>query len=123
MQAQKIDETLREEIEQYLFLDEDDLYSLIPAYCEKYKGTAFSPCGQEEAGKKEFQALIKPLYNQVCQQWGLCQKIDEPVFADNVNLVVAIADFIAPIVIGFPPFVIASILVKMGLRKFCDCRS
>lgn len=121
MEIQEIDENLREEIEQYLFLDEDDLYSLLSAYSDKYKGVFFSPEGQKEAGKEEFQTLSKPLYQQICQKWKLCEKIDDPVLADNVNLVVAIADIIAPLAIGFPPFVIASILVKIGLRKFCNC--
>lgn len=121
MELRKISELEREEIEEYLFLDEDELYSLIPSYFDKYKGTFFSPDGQKKAGIKEFQALRGVIYDKLCQEWGLCNKIDDPVLADNINLVTAIADIISPFLIGFPPFVIASILVKIGIRKFCNC--
>jgi hypothetical protein len=122
MEIREIDENLREEIEQYLFLDEDDLYSLIPPYSDKYKDALFAPTGQIEAGKKEFQALLEPLYQQICHEWNLCQKIDDPILADNVNLVLTIAYIIAPLVVGLPLYIIASILVKIDLTKFCDCR-
>lgn len=121
MSIKEIDETLREEIEQYLMLDEELLYSLIPPYIPSYQNTLFAPSGQTEAGIREFQKLLPPISLKICQEWELCQKIDEPVFADNVNLVMAVADVISPLVIGFPPFLIASLLVKIGLMAFCKC--
>ncbi|NEO43016.1 MAG: hypothetical protein F6K55_02250 [Moorea sp. SIO4A3] len=121
MELREISKLEREEIEEYLFLDEDELYSLIPAYYDKYKGNLFLPSGEKEAGRKEFQNLRQLIYDKVCKEWELCNRIDDPILADNINLVIAIADIITPFLIGFPPFVIASLVVKIGIIKFCDC--
>ena len=121
MKLREISESEREEIESYLFLDEDDLYSLIPAYSNKYKRCLFAPSGQKEAGRKEFQELRQLIDEKVCREWELCKKIDDPILTDNINLVIALNDIIVPFLTEFPPFFIASLVVKIGIRSFCDC--
>ena len=114
----KLTEPERQEIEEYLSLDEDLLYSLIPPFVST---DAYSPVGQVEDGKREFERIKPSLYEAVCVNWNCCSKIDDPALQDNINLVVALADTIASPTIGIPPFIIATILVKIGLRRFCKC--
>jgi len=111
----------REEIENYLFLDEDNLYSLLPQYDSEYKGAYFSPEGQRAAGKKLFQSLQEQLNEKLCKEWDMCKKISDPIFEDSMKLVIVIGDVIATTVIMLPPILIATILVKIGVRKFCHC--
>jgi hypothetical protein len=119
MQIRSIDQEERETIEEYLSLDESLLYSLIPPYVSE--GTVYTLPGQIESGKKWFRELEPRLRQKLCQEWDLCKKIDDPALSDQVNLVIAIADIICTFVHVIPPNLIASILVKMGLRAFCHC--
>jgi hypothetical protein len=123
MEIRKIGEEEREEIEKYLMLDDSWLYSLIPPYLPEYKHTEFAPEGQIEAGKNKFQELKQRLYVKICKEWDICKKIDHPMFDDELNLVVVIGDAISTVSMSIPPFLIASIILKIGLRKFCDCPS
>ncbi len=113
-----ISEDEKQEIEDYLSLDEDLLYSLLSPFSG---GVQYSPKGQIEAGKKVFDELKPSLYEKVCVDWDCCKKIDNPGLQDDINLVASIADILAAITFGLPPFVIATLLVKIGLRRFCKC--
>lgn len=121
MNIRNISKDEREEIEKYLVLDEDLLYSLIPPYVPEYKNYMFAPEGQIEAGKKKFQEIRHTLYEKICNEWDLCNKIDDPALNDTINIVAIVGDTISTIVVGIPPILLASILVKIGLRKFCSC--
>ncbi|MEM8610647.1 MAG: hypothetical protein AAGF93_01420 [Cyanobacteria bacterium P01_H01_bin.105] len=116
-----------DEIEQFLTLDEEDLYGLIPVYLRDYTlerafhSPSLDDSSETEKGKKIFQSVRDPIHEKLCQDWNLCEKIDDPNLGDQMNLVVTLADIISPMVIGLPPFLISSILIKMGLRKFCNC--
>lgn len=111
----------KEEIENYLFLDEDILYSLLPQYDSQYDATVFSPDGQTNAGKQIFQSLREKLDQKICKEWDMCKKINDPVFEDSMKLVIVIGDALATTVLMVPPILIASILVKIGIRSFCHC--
>ncbi|MCY7275906.1 MAG: hypothetical protein LH702_19750 [Phormidesmis sp. CAN_BIN44] len=117
-----IPEEYKQEIEEYLSLDENLLYSLIPPYLEE--GRLYSPEGQIEEGKRKFDELKPSLYENICINWDCCSKIDAPALQDNINLIATLADIVAVASssIGIPPFIIATILVKIGLRRFCKCR-
>ena len=119
MEIRKVDANERETIEEYLSLDEDLLYSLIPPYIEE--GTRYTLPGQIASGKKWFRELEPRLRQKLCEEWELCKKLDDPVLADQVNLVIAVADVICALVQIIPPNLIASLLIKMGLRTFCRC--
>jgi hypothetical protein len=130
IEIRQINEKEREEIEEYLFLDEPELYSLITPYFSSEPGiiTGFETEGQIRAGRKKFNELKPFLYKKICQEWKLCEKIDNPSLQDNLNLVVALSDILATTTITItgvtgtmPPFLIATILLKIGLRKFCNC--
>ncbi len=62
------------------------------------------------------------LHEKICGEWRLCDKIEDVVhFKDAVNLVVVVGDAISAVTVGIPPVLVASLLVKIGLRKFCGC--
>jgi len=85
------------------------------------EGVYYTLPGQIEAGKKKFQELIPQLHKKICGEWELCKKIDDPVLNDQINLVVAIGDVICALIGIIPPNLIATLIVKMGVRAFCSC--
>ena len=122
MDIRAISQLEQEEISNYLALDEELLYSLIPPYLPEYQNTVFAPEGQITAGKKTFKSMEKQLHKKLCKQWKLCKRIDDPTFEDTTKLIVLIGDVIATPAVGVPPFLIASIVVKIGVREFCNCK-
>jgi hypothetical protein len=121
MQIREISTKEREQLAEYLSLDENVLYSLLPPYLAEYKQTYFTFKGQIDAGKKAFAKIRDDLHVKICEEWKLCDKIDDPMLQDQVNLAIVIADTIMTIKTGIPPFIISTILVKIGLRDFCNC--
>ncbi len=113
-----------EVIEEYLFLDEELLYSFIPQYISSKPGvlTGFATQGQIRAGKLKFDELQPFLHKKLCEEWKLCEKIDNPALQDNLNLVVTLSDVIilTANAITIPSILIASLVVKKGVQKFCD---
>jgi hypothetical protein len=109
----------RSRIGKYLQLDEDQLYSVLATYTDK--NSVFDPAGQRAAGKRAFARLEATLHARLCDEWGLCARLKEESVKDATNVVVIIGDVIAAHVVGLPPFLIASLLVKIGLRQFCKC--
>jgi hypothetical protein len=111
----------RERIAKYLQLDEEHLYSVLASHAEELRGTVFDPAGQQKAGRRVFEKLEEGLRTRLCDEWGLCAKLETADLKDATNLVVLIGDVIAVHVGGLPPFLVASLLVKIGLRRFCRC--
>ena len=111
----------RARVEKYLMLDEEQLFSLIPVYLPEYNNSVFSPEGQLEAGRTWFEAIRSSLEQKVCHEWQMCRMIADPDLNDVTNLVVVIGDTVRASGHGFPPFVVASIIVRMGVRRFCSC--
>jgi len=108
----------RARIGKYLQLDEEQLYSVLASYTET---SIFDPAGQRAAGKQIFEKLQATLHMRLCDEWGLCAKLKDESVKEATNVVVVIGDVIAAHVVGLPPFLIASLLVKIGLRQFCKC--
>jgi len=117
-----INEQDRRKIEQLLSLDVDGLMSLLPAYDLKYELARFAPEGQLRAGREIYKRLKKQLYRQVCIEWQYCKKKNSDKYLDPVVLVAAIADVLSSLTVGIPPFVIATLLFKIGLSNFCHCK-
>lgn len=108
----------RELIIRYMALDVDLLYGLIPIELEEYTDTRFSPEGQADAGRRFFVRITRQLQDALCPKWAEWRV--NPEMQDSVNLVAAIADIISSLFVGVPPFVVASIIVKLGLGRFCS---
>jgi hypothetical protein len=110
-----------EDIRDYLSLDEQDLYELIPGFLPEYEGTNFMTEGQRAAGKKAFEQRVNAIKKTLCHDWQLCSRLKDPNFDDTVKLVVMVGDVIAACSGGIPPFLAASIIAKIGIRNFCNC--
>ena len=108
-------------IQKYLSLDEDGLYGLIAFYATEHERTAFSPEGEVAAGRRVFQQMRAQLHQCLCVEWNLCQKLEDAALKDTTNLVVVLGDALSTAVVGVPPILIASLLVKIGVRVFCGC--
>lgn len=122
MSTDDIAQNDRNKIKEFLAMDEEQLYAAIPLYMAEYRGTLFSPQRQVETGKEVFRSMQDSLRQVLCEDWRLCDKIDRPQWDDSITLVAAIGDVIATHIVGsIPPFVIAALLVKIGLRAFCKC--
>ena len=111
----------RERVGKYLLLDEEQLFSLIPPYLTEYDGARFSPEGQQEAGRMWFEAIRGSVEQKLCNEWQMCRRIGDPEFSDATNLVVVIGDALATQVTGVPPVLVAAIIVRIGVRRFCSC--
>jgi hypothetical protein len=117
-----IDPNDQTKISQLLRLSEDQLLSLLPAYAPEYENTVFSPPGQLEAGREVFGKLKAALHQRVCVEWKYCEKGNSDKLQDPVVLVASVADVVATSLTGIPPFVISALLLKIGLRTFCQCQ-
>jgi hypothetical protein len=120
-EARAVEPPEREEIEKYLFLDEDLIYSLIPAYSSEYKYYNFMMEGQVKAGQTIFQEMRESVYHRLCVEWRLCDKLARLASLDDIALVALLADIIAPVVPDVPPTIVAALIVKLGPRSFCRC--
>jgi len=124
MLSNKIGTNERKEITDYLSLDIDQLYSLIGA-SERYDSEPDISGWVDniQIGKELFKKLENSIHQKICVEWQICRKLDNPEFQDLANLVVEIAVIIAGIGTKIPLLVIASLIVKIGVRKFCNSHS
>lgn len=115
-----LDDTSREEISQYMELDENSLLSTAGSYLGE-PGTMYSREGQLEAGKSAFEQISLPVFEKLCLDWRLCSRLSDKEFADPVKLIASIGHVIAGRTIGIPPLVIATLIFKRDVKKFCNC--
>ena len=108
------------QIERLLELDVDDLYGLLPAYDAEQEGV-FSPEEWNKAGRAIFESLKGRIHEKICVEWDFCKKRTAQQYQDNITLVASVADVLAALSTGIPPFVIAALVVKIGLTHFCRC--
>ncbi|MDF2434100.1 MAG: hypothetical protein JWP44_3731 [Mucilaginibacter sp.] len=123
MKLRKVSDEEKEQIKKLLSLDEDRLFSLLPHYDDSYTEVFFMTEGEIKAGKKVFEKLSNTIKHKVCNEWKACQKIKDSSFDDEIVLVAALGDVIATAIIKVPPFIIATLLIKIGVRNFCNCNS
>jgi len=112
---------LRQEIVEYNSMDLDSLFSLLgeTEYAATYK---FAPGKKSiEKGIEIFDSIKEKLYRKICIEWKYCEKRRNPKFSDTIEIITALIDVIAEILIHIPPALVATILVKKGLDKFCRC--
>ena len=118
-----IPESQQQEIQLYLSQDLDTLYSTLDLICSAEKTSLYRPGDEVSRGIAIFNKLTAFLRQKVCVEWNYCAKRNNPEIQDNVTLVAAIMDIISSKIIGFPPVLIATILIKIGLTYFCGCTS
>lgn len=119
----------REQIDQYLILSESDLFSEWGRQIVAQSGEDDQYLGifddLEELGRKTFQSVELELRDQLCVKWKLCEKIDNNTLSDFSNLVVTLADVLVATSthVPLPTLLIATTIVKIGVREFCGCQA
>lgn len=118
----------RQEIQRYLEWDEKQLFREL----DRYYGASL-PGGQQASyrfrgkGRVWLKELLPRLKDIVCNEWGYEAKKDDPELEDKESLVIAIGDELMPFVqrnpfptkAQVPTYLVAAILVQMGLDDLC----
>jgi hypothetical protein len=60
------------------------------------------------------------LHKLICEDWQYCAK--QELFNTNIDLAAAVAGWLTTSLTGFPIVAIAVLLVKRGLKVFCQCK-
>ena len=69
--------------------------------------------------KLYFEEISSSLRKAICEDFNWPEKRKNQKFNDKIELISAISDVIVSCVGGVPPFIIATIIVKMKLDDFC----
>jgi hypothetical protein len=117
-----IPKATREEIAKYKDQDLDTLFSIVDLIRSSKESVLYLPGNEVERGQAHFDMWVPLLRHRICKDWNYCAKRNDPDLQDDVTLIAGVADAIASVVIGFPPVLISTILVKKGLTAFCGCR-
>ena len=112
----------RAELKPLLEKDLDELYILLAQSDPANADTFFSADEAREQGRRTFERLSGPLRRRICVDWGYCDKSTTGQFSDVLTLTAAVADVIVTVVGGIPAGTVATIAVKIGLRRFCKCK-
>jgi hypothetical protein len=105
------------EIGRYLDQPLDDLLDELTLYREQATG------GPLRGPSEAWNRLVPALRRRVCDEWGWCERRQDARLEENVALVTLLSQIVAPDAQrwGVPAVLIAVILVKKGLDRFCDC--
>ena len=102
-------------------LDVDALYMSAGRASQGSVGVQFSPERALEEGKSWLESQHDVLYAAICLEWEYCRKRDRAALRDPIALAIAVGDLIVAAVGGVPPLVVSTLLVKIGLDRFCGC--
>jgi hypothetical protein len=111
-----------DELRELLLLDEDQLYIALARSDPANADVMFSPGEARETGRRTFDRLEEPLRHRICDEWNYCAKKKSSNFGDTLTLTAAVADVIVTVLGGIPAGTVATLLVKKGLSKLCQCR-
>ena len=119
----------RIEIARLLCLDERDLLGQLftDITGRKYGGETFLGKGvyfsltQSLMAALWFADQFERLYQTICRDWQYCKKRADPSLLDQTALACAVADVISAAALGVPPFTVASLCVRLGIDRFCNC--
>ena len=110
-------------LELYLAKNEGELLGLLAVSLPENAERSFSPQGAAAEGRRYFDSLREMLSESVCVKWGYCERAKSPSWQDEISLACLIADMISTACGGAPAFVVAALLLKIGLSRFCCCDS
>jgi len=107
-------------IESLLTASYDDLLTRLG---QELVGTGVRPQPREtliEHAKQYLSTQADELRQAVCSNDAVQEVLSIPQSADRqLQLVTAVSDVLATILIGIPPFTIAVLIVRVGLDTFC----
>jgi hypothetical protein len=118
-QEEDVTQTPHGRIEELLCMSEEQLFAELgkAAFADEFLD--FDQ--QVSRGKTWFKPQHQRVYNKLCIDWQLCERIDDPKLADKTELVSALADVLSVYYVGMPLFVISALIAKLGAREFCRC--
>ena len=111
----------RGQFERLLAQDADELAALLAQSDPDAEETLYSFEDARRVGESIVDRLSGRLRTRVCDEWQYCKRREENAFDDDVTLAVAVADVILSVVGAYPVAIIAALLVKKGLGRFCGC--
>jgi hypothetical protein len=128
----EVSEFEKQEIQRYLKWDEKKLFREL----DRYYG-ASAPGGQRASyrfkgkGHVWFSELLPRLQEFVCDEWDYAAKKDDPGLKDEERLVTALGEALSPLLernpfptkAQVPTYLVAAILVELGLDDLCSQRS
>jgi hypothetical protein len=104
---------------EYLSKTQSELYSLLGQ--EVTKDEYFDNFNPVEYGKSWFKHQIPKIREALCEQWKLCDKLDDPCLNDRIMLVATVASILVTLYTNKPVLLISVLVCKIGVRKFCEC--
>lgn len=112
------DPNLRAEIASLIGKDADELSALLAQ-------SAGDELYSFDAAKAKGEAMVAQwsgkLRQAICEEWRYCDRRSKAEFDDDVTLAVALVDVILGALGVVPVAIIAAILVKKKLARFCAC--
>ena len=72
----------------------------------------------EADGRAKFNQLVPDIRARLCEQWHACEQVKR--YEDETALTMAIAD-VMTISATLPIATVAVLVVKIGVKKFCNC--
>jgi len=106
------------EIEEFLKLDIDLLYGILARKFFSDKQNLV------EEGKKILKHIDEKLYQTICIEMGYCKNKSSFTYMDTKSLAILLLHNLETIPFRdskIPKILLAVILVKMGLNRFCKC--
>ena len=73
----------------------------------------------EADGRAKFNALVPDIRTRLCTQWHACEQVKK--YEDEAALMMAIGDVLMTLSATLPVATLAVLVVKIGVKKFCNC--
>jgi hypothetical protein len=103
-----------QQLQAYLDRPLPDLMAELALYDETMRG-----------GSETWQRISGPIRRRICEEWTWCERRQDARFENKYDLALALVTILSVRTFHIPldvdVFLIAAILVKLGLDEFCDC--
>ena len=116
-----MNESVRAEIEFFLGHTENQLSLMLGGYYKRQLEFVGLLPKRVRPGNMWAQLYEPLLYGKLCVQQDLCTHLSSLSSMDEVALTLHLADTICPLLWKLPPFMLAALLVRIGIAGFCSC--
>jgi hypothetical protein len=107
-----------EQLSRLLGLPEDELYRRLAQDALGPQALPMDPRDLLDRGKRIFTAQRTTVQNAVCHNSRLRSYAEGP--SDQVSLAIEVLNVVASLFLPFSPVTLCALLVKMGLKNFCQ---
>jgi hypothetical protein len=73
----------------------------------------------EADGRDKFNRLVPDIRTRICTEWHACEAIKQ--YQDETALTMAIGDVLMTLGAALPIATVATLVVRFGIKKLCDC--